>query len=290
MGESWRLLTPKGDRLLIIGLSVMVPGVFISFLFGSKPADLPAWRTVTTTVILALFLLFSLYFENIQSRFSSEVVGAWVTVIILGVLSNLAGWSGRSIGDELLMYLSLIFATVYLKPKSAVAYAVFLYGAWLFMICVVWSLSFEAAMRNVFGFLSGMVFCFGFGRVIVSLDRHKQDLERQKKRADQLLFEAKEKRTALKETQEKEHRLTVVRRHVKSAAQIHDDLNLAMQELKIQILKIKDIFASNQADALEPIQDCRGQTKSVLDQVRASVAELRQYPVDFEEPKQEKTL
>jgi signal transduction histidine kinase len=230
-------------------LAVLTVGAFLTLVVGAAGSERPA---ATLALGAAFGLLATFGYAWVQRR-RRVLRYAYVAVqLVLGYA--LFGVSGAAVGSTLLLVV-LVSQSVLLLPLPAVVVVVGLIP--LMHVGMSW----QAGFREGLGTLAAMA----FAAVVTELLRREQ-------RARGELAEAHRR---LREYAAQASRLAAAQERNRVARDIHDGLGHALTVVQMQIKAARAVLAADPARADTVLEKAQGQAEGALDEVRRSVAALR---------------
>jgi signal transduction histidine kinase len=269
----WLKKRTQGTRILQWISYIMIFSVLVVFIL-EYPVGESDWRYYGTVLILAMLLVLNILWDQTHDlRLSARQ-------------NNYLLWAFNLVTD------GLALAAIALTGRSEIVFlmlmqvAQFAYGFGVWPIGVLYSLINLAVIMGImkgFGLNNNELLTVGseltvglvFVQVFVLLaHRFSQETER----VEHLLKELQAAHGELKAAQEKEKELAVVEERVRLARDIHDGLGHHLTVLSIQLQAAEKLVDRNPQAAVEAIRLSRTEAQAALEEVRRSVAVMRQSP------------
>lgn len=279
-GEPPRGLAWLRVRLLPGGVATIMFAAYAMLLaslalFALFQRDLP--RPAYALGLLALAAMFVLHVVllDLEARLGEQRAGM-LHLALNGALWLLVSWLSLGSDDftftPYLLYLLIAQAVVTMRPWHAALYSVGLIGVWLGML---WLDGFSAGeiAANAFALSTGLIF-------VVSLSYVLNLYRAQTERAEALLAQLTAANVALEAARRREKELAVAEERVRIARDIHDGLGHHLTALNVQLQAAARLIERDPARALDAVTTSRELAQAALDEVRQSVAAMRQTPLD----------
>jgi signal transduction histidine kinase len=271
--KDWLKKSTESKRIMQWISYIMIFSVLVVFML-EYPAGRSDWRFYGTVLILAGLLVCNILWDQSHNERMSDrrrLIILWVFNIVTDslVLGAIA-LTGRSEVFFLLFMQVTEFAFVFgVWPQGAFHSAILLTVA--LGILKGFGLS-NGEIINVASELSvGLIFV----QVSVLLVHRSA---RATERAERLLQELQATHRELQTAQEKEKKLAVAEERVRLARDIHDGLGHHLTVLSIQLQAAEKLVDRNPQAAAEAIRLSRTEAQAALEEVRRSVAVMRESP------------
>lgn len=265
------LIKPEGEELIRITTYVIVFIMLLSFILDEGRA-LPPWRFYGTIAVLAFILVFNILDDRLVGLFNQEYTGHLVFVLTSSVLMLVIAWLGNSFNVIYLFFMITAQAFITLKFRTALGIILGLAVAYMLLLQFM-GLS-TAGMFSVLSALAvGLVFV---STLSVVLTRYAA----QTRRAEQLAADLRQANADLLAARQREAELAVAEERVRLARDIHDGLGHHLTVLNIQLQAAGKMIDRDPAQAAEVIATCREEARLAMEEVRQSVAVMRQSPLD----------
>jgi signal transduction histidine kinase len=247
---TWRL-AQADSGVVKRALAVLTVGAFLTIVIGAAGSSHPV-ASVTLGAIFALLAIVG--FDRVQRQRRALLSYAYVAVqLVLGYA--LFGASGAGVGSTLLLVV-LVSQAVLLLPLPAVVVVVGLVP--LMHIGMSW----WAGIREGLGTLAAMA----FAAVVTELLRREQ-----RARGDLAVAHRQ-----LQEYAVQAERLATAQERNRVARDIHDGLGHALTVVQMQIKAARAVLTIDAARADTVLAKAQQQAEGALDEVRRSVAALRE--------------
>jgi signal transduction histidine kinase len=130
--------------------------------------------------------------------------------------------------------------------------------------------------NTAIGLLIGMTFTITLSQVLLRFSE-------QTDRANRLLGQLQQANMELVAARQKEKELAIAEERVRVARDLHDGLGHHLTALSIQLQAAEKLLSSNPEMAAEAVHNARGEIQAALQEVRQSVAALRETPLDLKD-------
>jgi signal transduction histidine kinase len=269
----WLKKRTQGARILQWISYVMIFFVLVVFIL-EYPVGESDWRYYGTVLILAVMLTLNILWDqshDIKISPGLKIKFLWAFNIITDLLALVAiALTGRS---------EIVFLMFMQVSQFAYAFGVWPNGALYSLINLAvimgimkgFGLSGDQLISVLLQLSVGLFFVQVF---ILAALRFAQETER----TERLLKELQAAHGELKAAQEKEKELAVVEERVRLARDIHDGLGHHLTVLSIQLQAAEKLVDRNPQAAAEAIRLSRTEAQAALEEVRRSVAVMRQSP------------
>jgi signal transduction histidine kinase len=263
----------QGYRIMQWISYVMIFFILVLFIL-EYPVGESDWRYYGTVLILAVLLILNIFWDQTHEwRLSGRqrLLLVWVFNLITdGLALGAIALTGRS---------EIVFLLFMQVSQFAVGFGVWPAGALYSLL----NLTIVLAILRSFGLttaelapiavelLVGLVFvqiC-----ILLMLRSHAET-----ERAEQLLRDLQAAHRELQTAQEKEKELAVAEERVRLARDIHDGLGHHLTVLSIQLQAAEKLVDRNPQAAAESIRLSRAEAQAALEEVRRSVAVMRESP------------
>jgi signal transduction histidine kinase len=232
-------------------LAVLTVGAFLTIVIGAAGSGHPV-ASVTLGAIFALLAIVG--FDWVQRRYRALFSYAYVAVqLVLGYA--LFGASGAGVGSTLLLVV-LVSQAVLLLPLPAVVVVVGLVP--LMHIGMSW----WAGIREGLGTLAAMAFAAVATELLRREQRARGDLAVAHRQLQEYAVQAE--------------RLATAQERNRVARDIHDGLGHALTVVQMQIKAARAVLTIDAARADTVLAKAQRQAEGALDEVRRSVAALRE--------------
>lgn len=258
-----RLLPHRASVMLLVSQVITLAAVPAFILL--KPLDLALWRVFCTTLALSIIFLLHFFWSDIDERLG-EARGSLLVLLSSGTLVVGALWAGRDtpfLGNVL--FLLVAEAMVVLSLRAATVYSFTLIGNWSIFI-IAWQEPGQNMLTTLSSLALGIFFVAMFGLAIRAYSA-------QTIRAETL-------HTQLLAAREREKDLAIAEERVRLAREIHDGLGHHLAVLHVQLQAAAKLLERDPARAAQSIAVCREEAQAALNEVRQSVATMRQTPLD----------
>jgi signal transduction histidine kinase len=271
----WLKKSTQGTRIMQWISYIMIFLALVVFILG-YPASESAPRFYGTVLILAVLLILNILWDqshDLKPTDKRRNIYLWAFNLVTNGLTLVAiALTGRS---------EIVFLLFMQVSQFAFAFGVWPMGAVYGLI----DLAIILAILKSYGLTdpnlasAGVQLFVGlvFVQVCILLMR-KSFTETE--RAERLLQELQAAHMELKAAQEKEKDLAVAEERVRLARDIHDGLGHHLTVLSIQLQAAEKLVDRNPQAAAESIRLSRAEAAAALDEVRRSVAVMRQSPAE----------
>jgi signal transduction histidine kinase len=268
-------LLPGGDGIMMVVAYVMILTALVTFILLDQ-GRLSAWRFAGTVLALSAMLVLNIGLRDLEARLGQARanVAFLLTSATLFLLANWLGGLSTYFPYLLFMIASQGFVT--LRLPYALAYAAGISAAWLVLFWY-WGASADNLTVAATQVSLGMLFVAIFSIV---LRRYGE----QTARAEALLRELQATNAELAAAREREKDLAVAEERVRLARDIHDGLGHHLTVLNVQLQAAAKLIDRDPARAASAIVLSREEAQAALDEVRRSVAAMRQTPLDGKTP------
>jgi signal transduction histidine kinase len=270
--DRWRaLLRYQGVELIRLTTYVIIFIMLLLFILENR-ADLARWRFYGTIASLAVILVINLTWDRLTARLFNEDTGNLLLVLTSSALMLLTAWLGH--------YITIIYLFFMI---AAQAFIIFNFGRALRLVSAIfiayllemWLLGIE--LEGMLSLGSGLVVGLVF---IATLSRVLTGYAEQTRRAERLAAELRQANADLLAARQREAELAVAEERVRLARDIHDGLGHHLTVLNIQLQAISKLTHRDPQQAEAMLAASREEARAALDEVRRSVAFMRQTPLD----------
>lgn len=270
-GRLRALLRYQGVELIRLTTYVIIFIMLLLFILENR-ADLARWRFYGTIASLALILVINLVWDRLVARLFNQNTGNLVLVLASGMLMLLTAWLGH--------YITIIYLFFMI---AAQAFIIFNFGRALWLIgglaaaylleMYLLGINLEGMLSLGSGLLVGLVFIGTLSRVLTGYAE-------QTRRAERLAAELRQANADLLTARQREAELAVAEERVRLARDIHDGLGHHLTVLNIQLQAISKLIHRDPQQAEALLETSREEARAALDEVRRSVAFMRQAPLE----------
>jgi signal transduction histidine kinase len=271
--SDWLKKRTQGTRIMQWISYVMIFSVLVVFIL-EYPVGESDWRYYGTVLILAVLLVLNILMDQTHDlRLSARQ-------------KNLLLWAFNIVTDLLTLFAIALtgpseIVVLMFMQVSQFAYA---FGVWpLGALYSLINLAVIMGIMKGFGFSSDqlipVLLQLSIGLVFVQvfvLVAHR--FSQETKRAERLLKELQAAHEELQAAHQKEKDLAVVEERVRLARDIHDGLGHHLTVLSIQLQAAEKLVDRNPQAAAEAIRLSRTEAQAALEEVRRSVAVMRESP------------
>lgn len=270
--RAWLKRSTESELILQWVSYFIIFAVLMIFTIGHPP-EITGWRFYYTELALAILLVMNvLWFNQLPGR-HIPVSEQWIFLVISAGLIFSSLWVGE------------LFNAVYLLFMLC-AQAAIMRGVWpaglifstvnMALILVIFKILGQSN-NDMVSLASSLVMGALFILLLaIILERYAQ----QTRQAERLLRELQQANAELVAARQKEKELAIAEERVRLARDIHDGLGHHLTVLSIQLQAAGKLVARNPQAAAEAIQLSRSEAQAALEEVRSSVAMMRQSPIE----------
>jgi signal transduction histidine kinase len=265
-------LLPRGEDTLLLAAYAILLTALISFAINQR--DLPDWQFYTGLIGLAAMFALHMLMVDLEAYFGVQSA-VYLHLAINGGLFWLVNYVGFGAGFSFLPFLLFMLASesfVMMRLLIAASYTAVITLGW-FGILWLWVRDVGQVLLNVPSVGLGLIFTITVSLMLVRYGR-------QTARAEALAAQLKAANAALRAAREREKSLAVVAERLRLARDIHDGLGHHLTALNIQLQAAARLLERDPVRAGETIEVCREQARAALDEVRRSVASMRDTTFD----------
>jgi signal transduction histidine kinase len=266
-------LVPRGTHLIQWASYVILLSLLVLYVLTPRSVSLFAYYSTLTA--LALLLAINFLIEDMAKILASEQASIWLTLFISAALCFYVLVFGRMFSAIYIILMIAAQANSMLPSRPAVIFSAFLGCAFLGIFA--WS---GASPEEFRGMLLGILISLTF---VITLSQVLLRYSEQTDRANLLLEQLKLANTELLAARKKEKELAIAEERVRVARDLHDGLGHHLTALSIQIQAVEKLLRANPDLAAEAVHNARGEVQAALQEVRQSVATLREAPVDIQD-------
>lgn len=264
-------LRPRGDNVLMLAVYIGILLSMVTTALAHARIAPPAFYG--TMLALSAMLVLQVLLQDTEQRFGEPTAHA-IHLLSNGTLFLLASWLSLS-DNSFLPYLLFILtgqSIVMLHSWRSGVYSLALFAGWL---VVIWLKGASPAniTDNAVAIGLGMFFTALFCVVILGYNR-------QKEHAESLLSQLQAANSELAAAREREKELAVAEERVRLARDIHDGLGHHLAVLNVQLQAAERLVERDPARAASAIGVSREVAQAAMQEVRQSVAAMRQTPLD----------
>lgn len=265
-------LFPRGTNLIQWASYIILTTILLLYILTPPPVE--GFAYYSTLVALALLLVINFLLDDLKRMLPSEQASIWVIMLVSTALTFYSVIAGQMFAAIYILFMISAQANAMLPPAPAVGFSIVIAGAYLGILA--WSGATPAQIQSVaLGLLIGMTFTITLSQVLL---RYSEQTER----ANHLLEQLQQANAELLAAREKERELTIAEERVRVARDLHDGLGHHLTALSIQLQAAEKLLYANPDQAAEAVHNARGEIQAALQEVRQSVAALREAPVDFQ--------
>jgi signal transduction histidine kinase len=271
--KNWLRKSTQGVRIMQWISYVMIFIVLVVFILEYLVGE-SEWRYHGTVVILAVLLVLNILMDqshDLNLSAGQRTLIRWGFILTTnGLALGAIALTGRSeVVFLLFLQVSQFAVTFGVWPAGAA------YGLIDLAITLVIMQSFGLPAATLISVASELFVALVFVLVCILLMlRSAAETER----AESLLRDLQAAHIELKAAQEKEKELAVAEERVRMARDIHDGLGHHLTVLSIQLQAAEKLVERNPQAAAESIRLSRAETQAALEEVRRSVAAMRESP------------
>lgn len=264
-------LVPRGENVLLLASYTIILMALVTFIL-QRYGELPVWRFYGTLLALATLLVLNMALPEMEALVPSALQADWAYLLVAAALFLLAFWLGEGETMVYIIFMLNAQAVVALRLREALGYSIGVVGAWL---ALLWTRGVPpATLSEIATAVSlGIVFTSTVALVIV---RYAE----QRVRAETLLQQLQAANAELVAAREREKELAAAEERVRLAREIHDGLGHHLTVLNVQLQAAARLMDRDATRAADVIAICREEAQAALDEVRRSVAAMRQSPLD----------
>ncbi|NCC31626.1 MAG: sensor histidine kinase [Chloroflexia bacterium] len=277
----WRELRkrfiPTGENALQLAAHIMVLGAMIFFIFNQRDVG-TLWFSLGLLALATMFVL-NMVLGDLETALGMQRAD-WLHLGVNGLLWFILVWiTGLSDSTRFSFVPYLIFvltaqAFVMLTTPQASLYLLGLIASWVSALLLV-GIALDAILLNLFFLSTGLIFVIVVSTV---LNLYRQQTER----AEALLDQLRAANVELEASRRRDYDLAVAEERVRLARDIHDGLGHHLTALNLQLQAAARLIERDPARAAAAIQTSRTVAQAALDEVRQSVAAMRQKPLASE--------
>ncbi len=265
------LLSYQGIELIRLTTYVIIFIMLLLFILENR-ADLARWRFYGTIAGLALILVINLVWDRLALRLFNENTGSLLLVTASGALMLITAWLGHYITIIYLYFMIAAQAFIIFNFRRALWLVGCLAAAYLLEMRLL-GIELEGMLSLGSGLLVGLVFIGTLSRVLTGYAE-------QTRRAERLAAELQQANADLLAARRREAELAVAEERVRLARDIHDGLGHHLTVLNIQLQAISKLIRRDPQQAEAMLETSREEARAALDEIRRSVAFMRQAPLD----------
>ncbi len=270
-GRLRALLRYQGVELIRLTTYVIIFVMLLLFILENR-ADLARWRFYATIAGLALILVINLVWDKLVSRLSNEDTGHLILILTSGVLMLVTAWLGHYITIIYLFFMIAAQAFIIFNFSKALWLVIGMTVAYLLEMWLL-DINLEGMFSLGSGLLVGLVFIGTISRVL-------SGYAEQTRRAERLAAELRQANADLLAARQREAELAAAEERVRLARDIHDGLGHHLTVLNIQLQAVSKLINRDPSQAAAILETSREEARAALEEVRRSVAFMRQTPVD----------
>jgi signal transduction histidine kinase len=265
------LLRYQGVELIRLTTFVILFVMLLLFILENR-VDLSRWRFYGTIACLALILIINIVWDRIVQKVPNQDMGHFGLILMSGALMLLTAWLGHYITIIYLFF--MIAAQVFIIFGFSKAFWIVV-GLTIAYMLEIWLLgiNLEGMFSLGSGLLVGLVF-------IGTLSRVLSGYAEQTRKAERLTEQLRQANADLLTARQREAELAVSEERVRIARDIHDGLGHHLTVLNIQLQAIAKIINLDTQQAAAMVDTSREEARAALEEVRRSVAFMRQTPLD----------
>jgi signal transduction histidine kinase len=268
--KSWLKRSVEGEQLLQWITYFILFSVLVIFLMN-RPPDLPGWRFYGAVLALAILLVINILWGGRNPARPASQAEVWSFLILWSGLISTALWLGE-LSNAVYIFLALCAQASVMRgvwPAGLIFTAINLtIVLGIFRVMGVTGANLASLASSL---LMGVIF-------ILLLAILLEHYAHQTRRAERLLLELQAANAELEAARQKEKELAIAEERVRLARDIHDGLGHHLTVLSIQLQAAAKLVERNPQAAAESIQVCRSEAQAALEEVRRSVAVMRQSP------------
>jgi signal transduction histidine kinase len=251
----------------VILISMMV-------LYVLQPPDVSPFQFASTLVVLAGLLVINVFLDDLKRLLPDEQASIWVIVLLSSALAFYVIVAGRLFIGVYILFMIIAQANAMLPLWPSLGLSAALLGGYLGLLA--WNGTGPADLRaTAVGLLIGATFT-------VTLSQVLQRFSEQTERANHLLAQLQQANAELLAARQKEKELVIAEERVRVARDLHDGLGHHLTALSIQLQAAEKLVRANPDLAAEAVRNARGEVQAALNEVRQSVAALREAPVELQ--------
>jgi signal transduction histidine kinase len=272
--KNWLRTHTQGHTILQVCVYVLIFMLMVTFIIG-HPQALAGWQYWGTLLALAALLVLNLAWAIPDPNRPRKTITAqnWAFLLLSASLILSMVWMSGDFDAAFLLAVLCMQASFKLGVwPGGVIFAAANLAAWSGLLALMgYPASTVAIVQRslVPGLFFGLV-------VMTILERYS----RQTKRAEALLQDLQAANAALEAARQKETDLAVAEERVRLARDIHDGLGHHLTVLAIQLQAAEKLVTRSPQAAAEAIQVSRAEAQAALEEVRHSVAVMRQSPAE----------
>ncbi len=270
-GRLRALLRYQGIELIRLTTYVIIFIMLLLFILENR-ADLDRWRFYGTIAGLALILVINLVWDRFVPHLSNEDTGHLILILTSGTLMLVTAWLGHYITIIYLFFMIAAQAFIIFNFSKALPIIASLSVAYLVEMWLL-GINLEGILSLGSGLLVGLVF-------IGTLSRVLSGYAEQTRRAERLAAELRQANADLLAARKREAGLAAAEERVRLARDIHDGLGHHLTVLNIQLQAVSKLINRDPIQAAAMLDTSREEARAALEEVRRSVAFMRQTPVD----------
>ncbi|PDW03264.1 sensor histidine kinase [Candidatus Viridilinea mediisalina] len=277
----WRGLlkrfAPGGEHALMLAAHIMILSAMIIFVLNQRDVGM-LWFSLGLLALATMFVL-NMVLGDLEAALGVQRAD-WLHLSVSGMLWFALAWiTGLSDSANFSFVPYLIFvltaqAFVMLPSVQAALYLLVLIASWALAMLIVGVLPAQI-LANLFFLGTGIMFVVVLSTV---LNLYREQTER----AEALLAQLSAANVALEASRRRDYDLAVAEERVRIARDIHDGLGHHLTALNLQLQAAARLIERDPARAAAAIQTSRTVAQAALDEVRQSVAAMRQQPLASE--------
>ncbi len=264
-------LFPHGTNLIQLAAYIVVVAMLINYVL--QPPVVSPFGFNSTVFALAVLLALSIVWEDLTARFAKEETGDWVLLLASAALTFYAIVVGNFFNALYILFMIIARANATVRPAPALAFSTLLIGAY-----VGWIMATVASQVDWATFSVSLVVALTF---TITLSQVLRLYIEQSEKMRRLLQQLQQANQELREAREKEKELAIAEERVRMARDLHDGLGHHLTALSIQLQAAEKTVRASPDTAAEAVRNARGEVQAALNEVRQSVAALRDTPVDI---------
>ncbi|RMD81019.1 MAG: sensor histidine kinase, partial [Chloroflexi bacterium] len=262
----------SGQRTLMLAAYAMISTALVEFILFHR--QLPPERFYAVIVLLSVLLSLNAVWERLQQHWGNAIANR-VFFSTSSIIFLAANYIGLDAGWTFLPFLLFVIASqaiVGLGVWRGLGVSLLLYLSW----CGVLWLRGVPLIQMVVQAPSialGLIFVLIFSIVAARLVE-------QTARAERLAAELQSVNVALAAAREREVELAAAEERVRLAREIHDGLGHHLTALNVQLQAAARLLNRDPERAAQALAICREEAQAALNEVRQSVAVMRNAPVN----------
>lgn len=262
-----------GENVMQYASYTIIVAAIIQFAL-ERPPELTITAFAFTLLLLGLLFTVNVLWQDMHTYFASKDVVDWVFLAASSVLIVSSFAVGQVDFYPYLLFMVIAQAFSTRAPLAAGLFTAVHVALFFGSYYVVYQLPFGQLLGEIgASVLFGIIF-------VITLSIAVRYTEEQRERVEELLAELQQANEDLRASQQREREFAATTERVRLAREIHDGLGHYLTVLNVQLQAAQKLIQRDAQKAEHVIGVCRQQAQEALQEVRRSVAVMRQTPLD----------